>query len=183
VRAGRHIASSACAAVAVACGLAACGGGGGGGTGTFSAPGMAITFQYPGDLKSGTITSLSRHANGAHFSSQKAVAIDHNDVLLVQRYKLKIPTTQANLPELEDAADQVVTGLFKREMTGSRTHFNGIPAITYRLGPSGNGTTSQVSYVFLDGSAYELDCQWEPAHKAAIQRACRQMKQTIKPAS
>jgi hypothetical protein len=171
----------AVAAVAAACGLAACGGSGG--SDTFSEQGDAITFQYPGDLNGGTITSIARHANAAHASSQKAVAIDHNNLLLIQRYKLKIPTTTSNLPELEDAADQVVTALYRREMTGTRTHFNGIPAVTYRKGPSGNDTTSQVSYVFLDGSAYELDCQWNHQHKAQIQQACREMKRTLKPAS
>jgi hypothetical protein len=176
----RRSAGSLCAVLAAACGLVACGGSS---TDTFSENGMAITFRYPAALNGGTITSISRHANAAHASSQKAVAINHDNLLLVQRYRLKIPTTKGNLPELEDAADQVVTALFKREMTGARTHFNGIPAVTYRLGPSGNDTTSQVSYVFLDGSAYELDCQWSPAHKAEIQQACREMKRTIKPAS
>jgi hypothetical protein len=168
------------AAAAVACGLAACGGNG---SGTFSGPRMAITFSYPGDLHTLHRPLTLGHANAAHPTSREVVGINANNVLLVERYKLKIPTMKANLSELEDAADQVVTALFKREMTGARTQFNGIPAVTYRLGPTGNDTTSQVSYVFIDGSAYELDCQWTAEHKSKIQQACKDMKRTIKPAS
>jgi hypothetical protein len=168
------------AAAAAACGIAACGGGG---SNTFSGSGMAISFTYPGDLHALHRRIALGHANAAHPTSREVVGINPDNILLVERYKLTIPTMKANMSELEDAADQVVTALFRREMTGTRTQFNGIPAVTYRLGPTGNGTTSQVTYVFIDGSAYELDCQWTAEHKSKIQQACRDMKRTIKPAS
>jgi hypothetical protein len=144
---------------------------------------MAITFRYPRDLDHQDGRLDLRHVGAKAVAAREAVRIDRDDFLLIEKYNVAIPTTRANLPELEDAADQVVTGLFRREMTGARTRINGIPGAVYKPGPSGNGTTSQVSYVFLDGSAYELDCQWNARHKAAIKQACRQMKRTIKPAS
>ena len=174
-----RILAASCAALAGACGLAACGGGGGG-TRTFSDHAMAISFQYPSGLNGGTITTIAQHAGAHGPAARKAVAVDHHNVLLVEKYKVTIPTTKADLPELERASDQVISGLFRRALNGTRTTFNGLPAVTYPPLPSAGHTTSQISYVFLDGAGYELDCQWTSTHESEMKQACRQMKATLK---
>ena len=164
------------AALATACGLAACGGG----AKTFSDKAMSITFTYPSGLNGGKITSISQHAGAGGPVARKVVGIDQHNLLLVEKYKVTIPTTKADLPELERASDEVISALFKRQLNGTRTTFNGLPVVTYSALPSAGGTTSQISYLFLDGGAYELDCQWTPKHEAEIKQACRQMKSTVK---
>jgi len=178
------VTATICAAAVAAAALAACGSSGASGsadTKTFRQPGMAITFRYPSALRNGDITSMHLHV-GAGEALRRAVALDHDNALLVEKYTVKIPTTKANIPVLEKATDEVVTALYHRQLAGTRTTLNGIPAITYPPGPT-SGTTSEVSYVFLDHGAYELDCQWNARHAAEIKRACRQMKATIRPAS
>jgi hypothetical protein len=165
------------AALAAASGLVACGGSG---PKTFSDSAMSITFSYPSDLNGGRITTIAQHAGARGPAARKAVALDHHNLLLVEKYRVTIPTTKADLSELERASDEVISALFKRELNGTRTTFNGLPAVVYPPLRSAGQTSSQISYVFLDGAAYELDCQWTAAHEAAIKKACREMKSTIK---
>ena len=144
---------------------------------------MSITFKYPSDLRGGKITTVSQHAGARGPIARKAVAVDHDNLLLVEKYKVTIPTTKAHLSELERASDEVISALFRRGLNGTRTTFNGMPAVTYRPLPSRHATTTQISYLFLDGAAYELDCQWTAKHESEIKQACRQMKSTVKRAS
>jgi hypothetical protein len=173
----RRIAGALCAALAAVYGLSACGGGG---PKTFSDDAMAITFTYPSDLRGGKITSVSQHAGGHGPVARKVVGVDHDNLLLIERYKVTLPTTKADLPELERASDEVVSALLHRQLSGTRTTYNGLPAVVYPPLPSAGDTSSQLSYVFLDGAGYELDCQWTAKHEAEIRKACGQMKATIK---
>jgi hypothetical protein len=172
-----RIAGALCVALAAGCGLAACGGGG---PKTFSDDAMSITFTYPSDLRGGKITSISQHAGARGPAARKVIGVDRDDILLIEKYKVTIPTTKADLSELERASDEVISALFKRELNGTRTTFNDLPAVTYPALPSAGGTTSQISYVFFDGAGYELDCQWTPKHESEIKQACREMKSTLK---
>jgi hypothetical protein len=172
-----RIAGALCAALAGACALTACGGSA---SKTFSDHAMSISFQYPSDLNGGRITTIAQHAGAHGPAARKAVAIDRHNALLIEKYKVTIPTTKANLPELERASDQVISALFRRSLNGTRTTLNGLPAVTYPPLPSAGQTMSQISYVFLAGAGYELDCQWTSKHAAAIKRACREMKSTLK---
>jgi hypothetical protein len=174
-----RLAGMLCAALACASPLTACGSSGGGSK-TFSDQAMSISFTYPSGLNGGTITTIAQHAGAHGPAARKAVAVDRHNVLLVEKYKVTIPTTKANLPELERASDQVISALFRRSLNGTRTTLNGLPAVTYPPLPSAGHTTSQISYVFLDGAGYELDCQWTSKHASEMKQACRQMKSTLK---
>jgi hypothetical protein len=177
ISASTRIAGALCGALASACALVACGAAG---SKTFTDHAMSISFQYPPGLNAGRITTIAQHAGAHGPAARKAVAVDRHNLLLIEKYKVTIPTTKADLPELERASDQVISALFRRSLNGTRTTFNGLPAVTYPPLPSAGETTSQISYVFLDGAGYELDCQWTAKHASEIKQACRQMKSTLK---
>ena len=174
-RRSTRILAASCAALAGACGLAACGG-----AKTFSDNGMSITFRYPSGLNGGKITKITQHAGARGPVARKIVGVDRDDLLLIEKYRVTIPTTKADLSELERASDEVISALFRRQLNGTRTTFNDLPAVVYPPLPSAGRTTSQISYLFLGGAAYELDCQWTAKHESQIKNACRQMKSTIK---
>ena len=165
-----------CAALVVAVGLPACGG-----THTFSNSAMSISFRYPSGLRAGKLASIGRHA-GASAPAKALNGVDRDNILLIERFTLEIPTTQANLPKLRQAVDRVVSALLGGQLSGLPTTFNGLPGVSYRDSSSGDGTTSQLNYVFVAGAAYELDCQWTAKHESEIKHACAQMKATIKKA-
>jgi hypothetical protein len=170
-----RIAGALFTALVAACGLAACGG-----PKTFSDDAMSITFTYPSGLSGGKITSIAQHAGSSGPAAREAIGIDHDNVLLIEKYRVRIATTKADLPVLERASDEVISALFRRQLSGTRTTLNGLPAVVYPALPSARQTTSQLSYVFLDGAAYELDCQWTAKHESEIKKACREMKSTLK---
>ena len=155
----------------------------GAGQKTFSAPGMAIHFRYPGSLHSVQLAPSKRSAGNTGPASHAAVGTGPFDLLIVTRFPNRpIPVTARNIRQLKPQFDSALSSALGRTLSSTVTTYGGLPALAYPPAPvAGLPTkaTSRITNVFVGDDQYELNCQYTPRAAATITAACDSMLSTL----
>jgi len=150
---------------------------------TFSAPGMAIHFQYPAQFRAVALAPSRRIAGSTTRATHSAVAIGEYDLLIVSHYPgLRYPVTAANVGAVRPQFDAVLSRVLGRKVRGTVGAAGGLPAIFWpreRVAGLPVKATVMIVNVFVGKDEYELQCQATPAHLATIEAACREMLATL----
>jgi hypothetical protein len=150
---------------------------------TFSAPGMAIHFQYPAQFRSVALAASRRTAGSTTRATHSAVAIGDYDLLIVSRYPgLRYPVTAANIGAVKPQFDAVISRVLGRKVRGTVGAAGGLPAILWPREPVAGlpvKATVMIVNVFVGKDEYELQCQATSAHLAPIEAACQEMLATL----
>ena len=150
---------------------------------TFSAPGMAIHFQYPAGFHPVVLAPSGRTAGSNARATHSAVALGEYDLLIVSHYpNLRYPVTAANITALKPQFDAVISQVLGRHVSGRVGTAGGLPAIFWPREPVvGLPVSATVTIVntFVGKDEYELQCQATPQHLGAIQAACQEMIATF----
>ena len=141
---------------------------------------FGITFEYPRDLEETDDVSLTSQL-GSGAEETRALALNENNALIVQKYRLNIDVNEGNLestvkPELDNLLGQVSAGA-----KSVRTDYGGLPALEFKsikLTNPSNGT-SRLVFLFDGRDEYELNCQWTPDEREKIQDACEKALDTL----
>jgi hypothetical protein len=168
--------------VAVAAALAGCGGSStrsDTGAGRFEQHGFDITFRYPASLKPVDDLILGSTA-GASDTARAGLGIDRQNVILVTRYDLRRPVTDANVDAIRPEVDGVIRSLASSRVDGRRVSFGKLPGYAYRvrLGAP-KGGVSRLFVLFDKQVEYFFNCQSTPESRAALDSACDQALGTI----
>lgn len=172
-------------ALALALLLAAVAGGCGGdgkdsGPKTFDEKEFGITFQYPGEFDLADKLVFRRSA-GLAATASRAVRLDDQNLLGLQRFDLRTVVTEENLDRFLPGANRLFTQLAGKKMTGKKVEFGGLPGFQYELllHDIRNGRTRAT--LLFDGKVeYLLNCQSTPPKRPEITRACDQALRTLK---
>jgi hypothetical protein len=150
---------------------------------TFSAPGMAVHFDYPKDLKPLALQKSKRVTGANAQTTHAAVGVAGHDLIVVTRFPHRpIPVTAKNIKQLQQAFDTPIGSLFGRPVTSTVATIGGLPVLVYPPLPVqglGEPATSNVLLAFVADDEYEINCQATAAGKAAIGRACAEMRATL----
>ena len=153
-----------------------------GGQQTFSAPGMVVSFRFPGTFRLKLARSRRVAGNTAR-ASQAAVGIGRYDLLIVSRFpKRPIPVTANNIKRLRPLFDSAVSAALGRKIASTVASIDGLPALLYPPAPVAGlpvKATSRITDVFVADDEYELNCQYTPAGAVTVQAACREMLATL----
>jgi hypothetical protein len=162
------------------CGVALSGCGGGSGTKTFSHPGFAIHFSYPGELQSVPALHSASSAGRSSSTTTTGLGIGGHDLIAISRGG-NVPITASNIRIAQPALDMIVSRAFRHSLTSQVTTVGGEPALSYPpvAAPGQPGVMSRVTLVFVAGSEYELNCQYTSGGRARIVKACEQMLSTL----
>jgi len=166
-------------AVALILGTAACGGGGD--DKTFKGEGIGITFTYPSAFK--RIHDVSfRVTAGAKAAARAGVALDADNAIVVSRYDLRLAIKSANLAQFKDEVDAVIAKVAGRPVSGGRVDYGGLPGYEYTI-PLANPADGRSHLVVLFDEAKEdlISCQSRPDKRDAVDAACRQALDTLRP--
>ena len=160
----------------LALGASACGTGGGG---RYEETGFDITFKIPGGFHVAHDIRVSRSA-GATPADRAAVAIDQDNLIIVQRYDLKVTITAANLSKYKGEVDNVITSLAGKQVSGHEVTYGNLPGYEYVIAvtdPS-NGE-SRLAVLFDSATEYLVNCQSTPDKRDKIEKACRTVLDSI----
>ena len=149
-------------------------------TKTFDERGFDITFDYPGDFKVRDDVSVSGTSGGSA-QERTALALDDENLLVVEKYELNIAVTEDNLDQIKRELDGVVEQATGKEAEGRKTEVGGLPGYEYTVGLSKpEKGESRLVFLFRDKVEYELNCQSTPEKREQIQEACDQALETLK---
>jgi hypothetical protein len=163
----------------VACGVALTGCGGSQ-TKTFSHPGFAIHFSYPGELQSAPAVHTASSAGHSSSTTTTGRGLGGHDLITISRGG-NVPITASNTRIAQPALDRIVSRAFGRSLTSQVTTVGGQPALSYPPAPAPGlpGVTSRVTLVFVAGAEYEFNCQYTSKGRATMVKACDQMLSTL----
>lgn len=160
-------------------GSASLGDGGGAGSATFQRQGFDITFTYPASLKEADDLKFGSTA-GAQDSARAGVGINKANVILVNRYDLRRPVTDANVGAVKAEVDGVIKSLARRAVPGHRVDYGGLPGYAYRVAlGSPSGGISRLFVLFDHQVEYFFNCQSTPETRPELDGACDQALQTL----
>jgi hypothetical protein len=148
----------------------------------FSAPGMAIHFDYPSNFRVIPLAPSKRVAGTNQQATHAAVGLGPYDLLVISRFPgLPIPVTSSNVTQLKPQFDNLIGQVFGRTMDGTVGSAGGLPAIFWQRVPTPGlpGVTNQPANVFVRSDEYEIQCQATQARLAQIEAACRQLFATL----
>lgn len=162
----------------LALGASACGGGGGGGR--YEETGFNITFKIPGGFRVGHNIRVSKSA-GAAPADRAAVAIDQDNLIIVQRYDLNTQITATNLSDFKGEVDDVITKLAGKTVSGHEVTYGNLPGYEYVISITepANGE-SRLAVLFDGKTEYLVNCQSTPAQRDKIEKGCRTVLDSIK---
>jgi hypothetical protein len=150
---------------------------------TFSAPGMAIHFQYPALFRPVALAPSKRTAGASVRATHSAIAIGDYDLVIVSRYPgLRVPVTTANIRAFKPQFDAGISKVLGRKVSGKVGTAGGLPAIFWPREPVVGlpvKATVTIANVFVGHDEYELQCQATPDALATIESACREMLSTL----
>jgi hypothetical protein len=160
---------------------AGCGGGDAGGPKTFADEEFAITFQYPGSFEELEDVSIASTA-GAASKETRALGRNEQNVILVDRYDLRIEVTQENLADVKPEVDRVVSQAAGQELSGEEIEVGGLPGYEYvfDLEDPPNART-RFLVLFHGATEYALNCQSTPQQRDELDAACQLVMDTLKP--
>jgi hypothetical protein len=156
---------------------------GGGGTARFEEDGFDITFEYPGEMnKAGSVTI----ASGGGGSAKATAGIgygkeDTKDVIIVQRYDLKVAVDEKNLDSAKADLDPVIARISPGAPAGTTGKTRGFPSIDYRglRVRQIDGAETRLVALFDGDAEYLVNCQSTPKRRADIDKACVQVLRTV----
>jgi hypothetical protein len=161
--------------------LVACGGGGGGASGLFDVAGVGITFEYPADQFDVTTQIRVQNSSGSTSAAQGGVLLDGDNLIMAQRYDLRISVTQDKLANVKDEVDNVIGELAGKSVSGREVEYGGLPGYEYAIAlkspPKGQ---SRIAVLFDDRTEYLVNCQSTPEQRETLQDACQQALDTLK---
>jgi hypothetical protein len=150
---------------------------------TFSAPGMAVRFQYPASFHKVELAQSKRVAGNTGNATHAAVGTGPFDLLIVTRFpKRPIPVTAQNIAKLKPQFDAAVSSALGRRLSATVRTVGGMPALSYPPAPVvglPTSATSRITNVFVGDDEYELNCQYTPRAAATITAACDEMLRTL----
>jgi hypothetical protein len=163
-------------------GLVAAGcGGGDGGPKTFNDADFAITFQYPASFEELEDVSIASTA-GAASKETRALGLNEQNVILVDRYDLRIEVTKENLADVKPEVDQVVSQAAGQELSGEEIEVGGLPGYEYIFDLEDPPEARTRFLVLFHGATeYALNCQSTPQQRDEVDAACRLVTDTLEP--
>ena len=165
--------------VVTALAAAACGGGDGGGPKTFDDEAFAITFQYPSSFEELEDVSIGSTA-GAASKETRALGLNEQNVILVDRYELRIEVTQENLAEVKSEVDRVVSQAAGQELSGKEIEVGGLPGYEYLFDLEDPPEARTRFLVLFHGATeYAINCQSTPQQRDEVDAACQLVLDTL----
>jgi hypothetical protein len=150
---------------------------------SFSAPGMAIHFQFPANFHEVQLAESKRIAGNTGHASHAAIGTGPFDLLIVTRFPNRpVPVTAQNISRLKPQFDAAVSSALARNLSSTIVTFGGLPALSYPAAPVvglPTHATSRITNVFFADDQYELNCQYTPKAAARITAACNEMLRTL----
>ena len=148
----------------------------------FQEDGFAVTFEYPDGFESSDDVTLNRQ-QGSEAQESRAVAIDEDNGIIVQRYRLnrRVGVEQLDLAKAE--FDRLVSSLAPGAAEGRKDELGGFPALRYSDVPvtEPDDAESQIVVLFDGRTEYLLNCQSTPDKRDEINAACEQAVRTLEP--
>ena len=167
--------------IVTALAAAGCGGGDGGGQETFDDEDFAITFKYPASFEELEDVSIASTA-GAAAKETRALGLNEQNVILVDRYDLRIEVTQENLADVKPEVDQVVSQAAGQELTGKEIEVGGLPGYEYVFDLEDPPEARTRFLVLFHGATeYAVNCQSTPQQRDEVDAACRLVVDTLEP--
>ncbi len=164
--------------------LAAAGCGGGGedeGPKTFDDADFEITFQYPASFEELEDVSIGSTA-GAASKETRTLGLDEQNVILVDRYDLRIEVTGENLADVKPEVDQVVSQAAGQELSGKEIELGGLPGYEYVFDLEDPPNARTLFLVLFHGATeYALNCQSTPPRREDVDAACQLVPDTLAP--
>lgn len=156
-------------------------GGDGGGAKTFDDEAFAITFQYPASFEELEDVSIGSTA-GAASKETRALGLNEQNVILVDRYDLRIEVTQENLADVKPEVDRVVSQAAGQELSGEEIEIGGLPGYEYVFGLEDPPEARTRFLVLFHGATeYALNCQSTPPQRDEVDAACQLVMETLEP--
>lgn len=144
-----------------------------------------ITFEYPGNWKTGKL-EVKSEPSGNELWSSEGLVLTNDDVISVQGYKLNVKITpevfKANTKDLIDDVLSVTEG-HKTLSDPTTTQVGGLPAITYDIAATSTGgkaVQSKLYFIFKDDTEYFFNCQAAPANQEKVDAACERVTGSFK---
>lgn len=142
--------------------------------------GLNITFTIPRGFHIGHDLSISR-SSGANAVDQAAIALDQDNLIIVQRYNLATKVTSRNLSRFKAEVDEVVSGLAGEPVSGRLVSYGGLPGYEYVIGlRNPRDGSSRLAVLFDNEVEYLLNCQSTPSRRVKIDRNCPLVLKSIR---
>ena len=140
---------------------------------TFDAAGFGITFEYPEGFEESDDVTINEQ-QGSQAEESRAVGLDEDNGIIVQRYKLKRKINEDNLDLAKNEFDTLVAGISPDAAEGETNEVAGLPALRYDAVPVRSVEKGQSTLIVLfDGSTeYLINCQSTPEKRGEINEAC-----------
>jgi hypothetical protein len=139
----------------------------------FEAKGFGITFDYPEGFEESDDVTINEQ-QGSQAEESRAVGLDEDNGIIVQRYKLQESINEGNLVLAKTEFDALVAGLSPDAAKGETSEIAGLPALRYSNVPVGSvkGGESRLIVVFDGSTEYLINCQSTPQKRTEINEAC-----------
>jgi hypothetical protein len=149
---------------------------------TFDAAGFGITFEYPEGFEESDDVTINEQ-QGSQAEESRAVGLDEDNGIIVQRYKLQESINEDNLDLAKAEFDALVAGLSPDAAKGETSEVAGLAALRYSNVPvrSVKGGESELIVVFDGSTEYLINCQSTPQKRSEINEACDQAVDTLEP--
>lgn len=176
--------SSACL-VALASGalvatIAACGGGAD--VSSFERDGFPFTFEYPTDFKQTEDVSFTHTLGGGASGETVALALDHDNMLILQSNTLSAEVDANTLPLAKSQFDRVLWQV-DPAADGEEGETGGFPSLAYdavELNTVRQGQ-SRITILFDGTQNYVINCQSTRDDRDEVRAACDEALETLKP--
>ena len=147
---------------------------------SFEAKGFGITFEYPEGFEESDDVTVNEQ-QGSEAQESRAVGLDEDNGIIVQRYSLQQSISEKNLDLAKAEFDALVAGLSPDAEKGKTGEVAGLPALTYSEVPvrSIKQGQSRLVVVFDGRTEYLINCQSTPEKRNEINEACDQAVDTL----
>lgn len=164
-------------ALGLVLGASACGGSSG--SGRYEETGLDITWEIPGGFDIAHDLTVSK-SSGANAVDQAAVAIDKDNLIIVQRYNLNTSVTSDNLSDFKGDVDNVIKSLAGKAVSGHEVEYGGLPGYEYVIDVTQPAQGQSRLAVLFDGDVeYLVNCQSTPEKRDDLEKGCRTVLDSI----
>lgn len=147
---------------------------------SFQAKGFGITFEYPEGFEESDDVTINQQ-QGSQAEDSRAVGLDDDNGIIVQRYKLQESISEDNLDLAKAEFDALVAQLSPDAPRGETTEVGGLPALLYSRVPvrSIKDGESRLVVVFDGATEYLINCQSTPGKRSEVNEACDMAVETL----
>jgi hypothetical protein len=163
-------------------GAAGCGGGDDSGGGkTFDDERFAFTFTYPDEFRPARLGSAAASLGEAE--ATEVVALDSDNLILVEKYALNDEVTPENFEAALGEVEEAVSKLTGMQVSGSETEVGGFPGVRFDdvTTPSPPNGKSRLVYLFDGRTEFAINCQSTPEKRAEVLAACDEVLGSLEP--